>query len=310
MMRHILGLVGAVTALLGSTPALAWSEETHQTIGEIAYDELAAEHSERLAELMALVRAHPHYAQLLAHSNGLTGTARDRAIFGWLARWPDDIRGTAADRPKWHYELRVVHGRSWLWPFRNGTAQYAFDGNAALLANRAASPAHRAVAIGWLLHIIGDIQQPLHAGHQMTSDFPGTDEAGGLAWVRRSAGGELTNLHQYWDKFLERSVPASVTAGTTWRARLTTQFPRASLRELRPITSPNRAFATWLDESLLIAHRVAYRGSFLAASPAPTRAPVVSAADNARARAVTERRVTLGGYRAADVLAHALGSAR
>lgn len=308
-MRHILGLVGTVIALMGSTPALAWSEETHQTIGEIAYDQLAAQQPERLAELMALVHLHPHYAQLLARTAGLSGTARDRAVFGWLARWPDDIRNTAADRPKWHYELRVVHGRTSLWPFRNGTAQYAFDGNAALLANRAAPPAHRAVAIGWLLHIIGDIQQPLHAGHQMTSDFAQTDEAGGLAWVRRSAGGELTNLHQYWDKFLERNVPASETAGTTWRARLTAQFPRARLRELRPITAPNRAFATWLDESLLIAQRVAYRGSFLAASPAPSRAPVVSAADSARARAVTERRVTLGGYRAADVLAHTMGSA-
>lgn len=308
-MRHILGLVGTVIALMGSTPALAWSEETHQTIGEIAYDQLAAQQPERLAELMALVHLHPHYAQLLARTAGLSGTARDRAVFGWLARWPDDIRNTAADRPKWHYELRVVHGRTSLWPFRNGTAQYAFDGNAALLANRAAPPAHRAVAIGWLLHIIGDIQQPLHAGHQMTSDFAQTDEAGGLAWVRRSAGGELTNLHQYWDKFLERNVPASETAGTTWHARLTAQFPRARLRELRPITAPNRAFATWLDESLLIAQRVAYRGSFLAASPAPSRAPVVSAADSARARAVTERRVTLGGYRAADVLAHTMGSA-
>ena len=305
MKRH--AMVGALSAalLLSGTAAHGWSEETHQTVGEMAYDDLAARNPQELAQLMQLVRQHPHYARLLTRTAGLNGAPRDRAIFGWLSRWPDDIRGTAADRPKWHYELRVVHGRTWAWPFRNGTAQGGFDGNMALLADRTAAPAHRAVAIGWLLHIIGDIQQPLHAGHQMTADFPLTDEAGSLAFVRRPTGGDALPLHQYWDKMLE-AVPRTPASAQPWRVRLTQQYGRPALRELQPIRAASASFSLWLDESLLIAQRIAYTGSFLRAVPEGQPAPTIPIRDDLRARAVTQRRVALGGYRSADALALAM----
>lgn len=112
---------------------------------------------------------------------------QDRALLEWLARWPDDIRGSIDDQPKWHYQLEVVSGRTWLWPIYNGDASGGFAFNYARLANPCAPSAQRAKAIGWLIHIVGDIQQPLHAGHQMTAQYALTDRAGELAFVRRTA---------------------------------------------------------------------------------------------------------------------------
>jgi hypothetical protein len=164
----------AALQLLASAPVLAWSEETHMTTGAMAFDDIAATNPELLAQIKQIILAHPHYKQLSAHAGAAQGSAKTRVIFEYLARWPDDMNGTMYEHRDWHYELRVVHGRTWLWPFRNGNASEGFDINYRIFADKKAADVDRAIALGWLLHIIGDIQQPLHAGHQMTSAFSAT----------------------------------------------------------------------------------------------------------------------------------------
>ena len=295
----------AASTLASGAPVWSWSEETHQTTGAIAWADLRARDPQALAALLTLAPSHPDYTLFAKAAQRLSADMRERALFEWLARWPDDIRKGPYDQPKWHYELRVVYGRSSLWPFRNGTASEGFAANYALLANHCASPAARAMAIGWLIHIVGDVQQPLHAGHQMTSEYNMTDRAGELAFVRRTPKGEPTNLHQYWDKTMERSG-AALPAGTSdWATALARIWPRARLPELTRQGSPQEVFASYLDESAELARLVAYQGTFLKASPDPALAPVVSEFENRVALELAERRIATSGYRIADVLARA-----
>lgn len=286
-------------------PAFAWSEESHMTTGAIAFDDLARSSPEILAEAEKLILAHPHRQQLEAHLAGLSGLERRRALFAWLARWSDDIRKGPYDRPKWHYELRVVSGRVGIWPFRNGRASIGFDENFRTLANRDAPAADRAVALGWLMHIVGDIQQPLHAGHQMTRLFPRTDEAGTLAFVRRVPGGEPTDLHQYWDKHLDVE-PDKLKTWQIWAGPLQKSWPRARLPELKLAMSAFRQFDRWTDESNRIAARFAYQGTFLKASADPATAPAVTEHERRASELLAQRRVATGGYRIADTIRMAL----
>lgn len=303
--RRLLAVAIAVGALAPSAPAWSWSEETHQTTGAIAWADLKARNPQALAALLALAPSHPDYPLFAKAARRLSAELRERALFEWLARWPDDIRTGPYDQPKWHYELRVVYGRTNLWPFINGTASEGFSANYALLANRCAAPAARAMAIGWLIHIIGDVQQPLHAGHQMTSEYNLTDRAGELAFVRRKPGGEPTNLHQYWDKTMERSGVTLPAGEPDWATALTHIWPRARLPELNRSGAAQAVFASYLDESAELARLVAYRGTYLKATPDPAKAPVVSEVENRVALALAERRIATGGYRIADILARA-----
>ncbi|MDE2437590.1 MAG: hypothetical protein KGM49_15155, partial [Sphingomonadales bacterium] len=248
---------------------------------------------------------YPLFAKAAVH---LPQATRQRALFEWLARWPDDIRTGPEDHPKWHYLLHVVHGRTWAWPIRNGAANAGFAYNFAALSSACARSADRAKAIGWLIHIVGDVQQPLHGGHQMTAAFPNTDRAGELAFVRRSGGGEATNLHQYWDKIIERG--ATLPPGEPdWATAIATLWPRERLPELQRRGTVQDRFDSWVIESGELARLVAYQGTFRDATADAAKAPVVTARENAVALALAQRRIATGGYRIADTLAAAMKAA-
>ena len=307
MRGALAGLVPALALLSLASPAGAWSEETHQTTGAIAWADLAASRPEALAQLLTIAQAHPDYALFARHAAALPGPVRQRALFEWLARWPDDIRTGPEDNPKWHYALRVVHGRTWLWPVRNGTAKQGFAVNYAALANPCAPKADRAKAIGWLIHIVGDMQQPMHAGHQMTMTFPATDRAGELAFVRRYTDSAPVNLHQYWDKMFQQSRVAA--PGGDWATALAAAWPRQQIAGLGRPGSAFRQFALQVEETRDLAELVAYRGTFAQAVSEGQTAPVMTASENAFAVALVGRRVATAGYRIADLLALAVDQA-
>ncbi len=300
----------AAALLLFTAPVLAWSMPGHMTTGAIAYDTLAREHPELLPQIEAIITAHPDKARLDAATTGLTGSARTRAQFEWLARWPDDIRvgqGTDGkwDHPAWHYELRVVSPAKVIWPWRNGQASEAFAINYAVFSDPKAAAADRAVALGWLMHIVGDIQQPLHAGHWMSWQYKLTDRAGLLGHVRRTADGKPIDLHAYWDDMFDMPGAAEATS-RAWAVPVAVRWPRALAIPVAPTGTPQAQFSAWMDESHALARDFAYSDAFLRATSVALDAPVVSDAYRAQSMLVAQQRLAAGGYRIADTLTMAL----
>lgn len=290
-------------------PALAWSNIGHQSTGAIAWTDLKARHPAELAELLELIRQHPDYPRFAPAIAALSPEMQQRALFEALARWPDDIRGGPEDRPDWHYQLRVVSGRTWLWPFQNGNAAFGFGYNFTKLSNHCAPAAERAKAIGWIIHIVGDVQQPLHAGHQMSANFPMTDRAGQSAWVKRP-NGVVKDLHQYWDQTLDDSGVALPAGQSDWANALIALWPRQKLGQALPaITDPGATFAGYLDESAALAGAF-YKGTFLQATALPEQAPQASQAEQDESIAIAQERLATGGYRIADMLALAMQQAK
>lgn len=300
----------AAALLLLAAPVLAWSEPGHMATGAIAYDTLVREHPELLPQIEAIIAAHPDKARLDAATAGLTGSARTRAQFQWLARWPDDIRagqGTDGkwDHPDWHYELRVVSPAKAIWPWRNGNAGDAFALNYAVFSDPSAAPADRAVALGWLMHIVGDIQQPLHAGHWMSWQYKMTDRAGQLGHVRRTRGGTPIDLHAYWDNIFDLpGGPEATPRG--WAVPVAMRWPRALAIPAAPAGTPAQQFSAWMDESHALARDFAYTDAFLHATPVALGAPAVSDTYRAKSMLVAQQRLAAGGYRIADTLTMAL----
>lgn len=304
-MQVLRPFIGAVLLACLSGPAIAWSEESHMTTGAIAYDDLLRSSPDLMPEIDRILAAHPDRKALDKHLVGLEAGDLKRALFEWLARWPDDANGTPYEHRDWHYELRVINAAAWIWPFRNGNASNAFDHNYEVLSNKAAPLEDRAVALSWLLHIIGDIQQPLHAGHWMSWRFRTTDHAGTYAFVRRTKDDNATDLHQYWDKILDQPGAADATA-QYWVPQLQMEFPRSALPELNETTVPKDRYRGWIDDSFKLARIAAYQGAFLRATDTKENAPVVSRDYTIRSHYIAKRRVALGGYRIADMIRLAL----
>lgn len=313
-MRLIVRLAAAATAaalLASAAPALAWSNQGHMVTGAIAYDDLVRTDPGLVAAIERIMAAHPDRARFDRGLAGLTGEARTRRLFELMARWPDDARGGAYDHPAWHYWLRVVpsagdpiKASAAFLATTTGEAPEAYRLSLATVRDAFAPAAERAVALCWLFHLAGDIQQPLHAGHLLSARFPMSDRAGESDFVREGSGAAI-NLHEYWDNAVGDDGDDLANVEAT-RGRLEQAWPRASLPELDGKAGPE-AFIAWADDSYALARTVAYgNGQFEGAAKAADAAAVSPAYAKARFE-LGGRRVALGGYRIADAVRTGLG---
>src|SRR5262245_51529944 len=67
------------------------------------------------------------------------------------------------------------------------------------LVRNESDPERKVIAVAWLFHLAGDIQQPLHAVQLFTGEYPTGDRGGNQICVRVTQAGQLLNLHRFWD---------------------------------------------------------------------------------------------------------------
>lgn len=68
------------------------------------------------------------------------------------------------------------------------------------IASRNADAWTRGVALRYLLHMMGDLHQPLHTVSRCTPQTPQGDEGGnGFGLLTGSSAGDVRNLHSMWD---------------------------------------------------------------------------------------------------------------
>lgn len=301
-MRKVVIAVAVSTAMalgaLTPAPALAWNDQGHMAVGDIAYDALAARDPKAVAAIVAIMQGHPDHAKFEKRLAGLTGKARERRLFALMAVWPDDTRGSPNDHPDWHYQLKLVSPSRFLLPFSVGKAEKAFAEQLAIARDPKAPRGQRAIALCWLMHIVGDQHQPLHAGHWLSWDYPKSDRAGSLAFVRRQPGAPPVDLHELWDSAPNRVAASNEVGAEAIAATVQKAYPRPAR-----VADPSAALKGWERESWVLAKGVAYRDGALARSPDKAKAPVLPPGYMARMRSVADARVATAGYRLADVLA-------
>jgi hypothetical protein len=292
-----------LATLLPCSSALAWSRAGHMVSAAIAYQELSAEERRIIDRIVSLAEKHPDRGTFEVAVGQATGAERGRRLFLELARWPDDIRGGIHDHPTWHYWSRpIVDASSPPSPLPEdvpeGSAMEAFALNLSVASDPRASAGERAVALSWIFHLVGDMHQPLHAVSQVSKRFPEGDRGGNRQFVLDPVDQQPRTLHWLWDDRVARD--GAPEAATNRAAELIRRLPRTQFEELQPFRSASE-FATWAQESHLLAATVVY-GPELRASDSAARAPELPKAYADRSLQVAEQRLTLAGYRLAEVL--------
>jgi len=311
-MRLFLAVLLATVGL--ATSAAAWTRPGHMVTAAIAYDEIQRQRPDLLPALAAILDAHADRGPFQVAIDRTTGDERARRMFLECARWPDDARQTHHDHPSWHAVLWPVIASDAPAETRarlerragapSGAALQALALNQAVLADPRTAASERATALCWVLHVVGDIHQPLHTAERFSAAWPDGDGGGGKPQVRDPLSGEAVALHWLWDDSISRS---GVAADADRRAReVTARHPRSALPELK---GGGVDFAAWAKgESYPLAVGFAY-----GAEP-PTGADAASAPPVPEAywrdlRTHAERRVALAGYRMADTVIAALDQA-
>jgi hypothetical protein len=191
---------------LATQPALAWNSTGHKAIALIAYQHLSQTTKQRVDSLLA---KHPDYPKWI---EGAAPAGRGRAAFLEASVWPDAIRndrrfhgdnrqptpdipglppGSQARHAGWHFiNLPFSPDETPTLPPQEPNILTKLRDFEAI----GSMPEQMQVYIlPWLLHLVGDVHQPLHVLNRFTRSNAQGDRGGNL--VRLRSG----NLHSYWD---------------------------------------------------------------------------------------------------------------
>lgn len=151
-------------------PALAWGAQGHEIVATLALQELSPRAWAQVARLLGS-------PAMLIHD----------------ASWADEIRDRRPETGRWHYVDIPLNAPTYLavrdCPRGDCVVAQIAAAQRVLSDPRWPSGA-RAEALRFLIHLVADIHQPLHAVDN--------DDRGGNQ-VRITLRGNRTNLHQLWD---------------------------------------------------------------------------------------------------------------
>ncbi len=158
-------MLGAVL----SSSAYGWSRYGHEVVGHLA------EH-----DLTPAARA------------GVASLLGDRGLAD-VASWADEVRPDRPETAPLHYvngPMDRLVPRAQDFELPGGNVYSAILGYAERIVDASLPERERSEALKFLVHFVGDLHQPLHAG------FGEDRGANDVAVIYR---GEMINLHRYWD---------------------------------------------------------------------------------------------------------------
>lgn len=279
MIRWFLGLM----ALVGlASPASAWWEYGHESVATIAM--MSAKPSTQRAIRQLLAKG-----ALLETPTCPVRTIEEASV------WADCVKN-----------LKDRYSYAYNWHYQNVDVCKPFDiksncpdGNCVskqidrmtrLLKDKTQPTRVRVEALAFLVHFMGDLHQPLHAGDR--HDRGGNDMKANYGAIQK------TNLHSIWDGLLADRAISSPPGGATG---ILSQFPAAD----RPAMAQGST-EDWSRESWQVAHDAYATLIGDACGPLPTTRPTL---DNAKVETlipVLRLQVARGGLRLARLLDEAL----
>lgn len=293
-----------------------WNPMGHSVVAYIAYKNLTKEARSTVDKLLT---QHFDYYQIRNRAKSMSRSSPDfkLAVFMRAATWADDIKsdprflnsGTHGGNdesgeplPPLLSDSSLLQHRSWHFidmpfspdgtPLQEPTSPNLLDIITRLrreLDDPHLPAAAQAYDLVWLIHLVGDIHQPLHCTTRFTKQHgPPVGDAGGNLFQITYKSQSMT-LHYYWDALL----------GTSLSMQSIKREGDLIMKRPRPAKQGELSERVWVQESFDLARGFAYnvgggRGD-------DTRPPVTDSYD-LKAKRIASDQVALAGYRLAAIL--------
>jgi hypothetical protein len=199
---------------------LAWDDVGHKLTAYIAWERMTPRTREKVTQLLQNA---PEDSDLSVFypPDSRSEAARQREHFMLAAYWADIVR----DR-KFAVRSKKYHQSNWhyfdsFWTVENGQLKILEkaeeDGGKAvpklfefekILRDTAVSDADKSIALAWVMHLTGDIHQPLHCSARVTPEEPKGDQGGNLFLLtpKDTPRERQQNLHWFWDSIVKNNV--------------------------------------------------------------------------------------------------------
>jgi hypothetical protein len=281
-------------------------------VAYVAYKELTPAVQARVDHLL---RLNPYYGKwVMTIPASVSRAEKKLRIFMLASTWPDQIKarhtgytddgidnGTRPDGPSsslntgyadhlrhkyWHFvEMPFTRDASRLPPIPSPNAQDRIHLFRAVLASMTESDDLKSYDLTWLVHVVGDVHQPLHVATRVSATQPNGDQNGNLVRLCPPPCNDV--LRNYWNTILgtETSVTAAENLARTLAAAPGTDA--AVLDETR-----------WVREGFELAQREVYTPPIGDGAGPFT----VTSAYRVRTTSVARKQIALAGARLANVL--------
>ncbi len=309
VLRTMLGIV-LVAGL--SSQAFAWNDRGHMSVAYLAYQQLTPATRDRVKLLLKLNPKYNDWAATVeTQVPGASAANKDMMIFMIAATWADGIKRDATytndgsqngDRPDtspaparntgyddllrhkyWHFiDTPFTGDGSTLPAIPTPNAQDRIALFRGVLASTSPDPL-KSYDLTWLLHLVGDVHQPLHAATRVSSTDPGGDAGGNLVKL----GCSKCELHAFWDDLLGTSNTLQTTVNAAKK-----------LPEADTTLAAKSDEKDWIAESFQAAQQTVYARPVVAGDGPFTLTPQYQK----NATALAKKRVALAGARLANLL--------
>ncbi|MDR2912513.1 MAG: S1/P1 nuclease [Alistipes sp.] len=220
---HFSTLIVAFAALMTSLPAFGWGEKGHNAIAHIAQNHLTR-------------RAQREVTRLLEGHN-----------MAYWSSWADGLREDNRYDfiSTWHY-ANADEGHTYATADKNpeGDVYTAVELCVEKLREKGLSDSLRSLHLKLLIHFVGDMHCPMHAGH--------ASDRGGNGYAVNFRG-RKTNLHSLWDsQFVDA---AHAWSATEWAENVDVKLGRDARREIEAGTPLD-----WMEQTVVVSHSL-YAGT-------------------------------------------------
>jgi hypothetical protein len=276
MKKLLLSLLVPLIFLANSLQA--WNANGHKLVAQIAYDHLNPNAKKQVNTLVKTFESfYPKHNRFIE-----------------AATWADDVRGIELSIfDSWHYTNLPFDPEGILTQEDLKHIADVNKGNDAVwilskaidtLSKKDSTPFAKALMLNLLLHIIADIHQPFHCCSRYSKEHPQGDQGANLFKIKTACA---QNLHEFWDKgaglFSTQKLKIKPLAASLAKRYPHTEFSTLKVKDI----------SAWSLEGRQIAEAFGYQ---LTEHKEPSSEYV------AEAQKIASERVTLAGYRLANVL--------
>jgi len=301
----------ALFVLVSAGSAAAWDDVGHRITAYVAWQRMTPQTRENVIRTLRAAPEDSDLATFYMTYGPEPEDTRKREYFELVATWADIVRDRAFDtrykkyhHSNWHYDdifwRQTGDGRMELIneTEEGGVAIKKLEEYDRVLRDVSSSPREKAIAIAWMMHLTGDIHQPLHNSARVTESEPKGDQGGNLFLLepRTDANRSPLNLHWLWDSIVGRNFPLKgdecdrpYVEGLA--GRMMKKYPYARLRNGLELSQ----YEKWHQEAFALNNTDVF-------TPDLKRLVEPSVRYKRKAYNVAEHQLVLAGYRMGETL--------
>ena len=215
-----------------------------------------------------------------------------------VAIYADNIRNSRPDTERFHYVDIPLESNGLYDPVRDCPESEkgdcvikALERYRAELADRSLSRGRRAFALKFIVHLVGDMHQPLHCAEHNRDGGGGGKK---IVWFGATGGEKGFNLHGLWDSLIINGTNLSDAQFAAALEKKLTPAKAAAFRNGTPLD--------WAHAAHGAARSVAYGALPKTSSGAFVKKPDLGADYLKKARPVVDDQLTKAGVRLARLL--------